>query len=294
MEFIVISGISGAGKSQAADILEDLGFYCVDNMPAVLIPRFAELCLAARGQYERVAIVTDVRSRGGFEALFSALDEMMALGCPYKILFMDASVEELVRRFKETRRRHPLESSGHGLEEAIRQEKRLLLSVRDRADFIVDTTGLTLGRLQRKIYQLFTSAKSGEKSLYVNVVAFGFKHGIPMDSDLVFDMRYLPNPYYMEDLRPQTGLDKPVSDFVFSHASAGEFMGHLERMLTFLLPLYIEEGKTSLTISIGCTGGLHRSVAVAEALSALIRGQGYEVETIHRDIEKREKRKEQA
>jgi len=287
MEFVVISGISGAGKSQAADILEDLGFYCVDNMPAVLIPRFAELCLAARGQYERVALVTDVRSRDGFEALFAALDEMAAMGCPYKILFMDAAVETLVRRFKETRRRHPLDPGGGGMEEAIRQEKHLLRSVRDRADFIVDTSNLTLGQLQRKIYQLFASTEGHGKPIHVNVVAFGFKYGLPMDSDLVFDVRYLPNPYYIGHLRPQTGLDGPVAEFVFSHQQAGEFLGHLERMLEFLLPLYIEEGKKSLTISIGCTGGRHRSVALAKAISASVAGQGYTVEMICRDIEKR-------
>jgi len=287
MEFVVISGISGAGKSQAADILEDLGFYCVDNMPAALIPRFAELCLAGCGQYERVALVTDVRSRDGFEALFAALDEMAALGRPYKILFMDATVETLVRRFKETRRRHPLDPGGRGMEEAIRQEKQILLPVRDRADFIVDTSILTLGQLQRKLYHLFAADEGQEKPIHVNVVAFGFKYGLPMDSDLVFDVRYLPNPYYIEHLRPQTGLDEPVSDFVFSHQQAGEFMTHLERMLAFLLPLYIEEGKRSLTISIGCTGGRHRSVALAKALSEVVAEQGYAVEMICRDIEKR-------
>ncbi|MCL2562550.1 MAG: RNase adapter RapZ [Oscillospiraceae bacterium] len=286
MEFIVISGISGAGKSQAADILEDLGFYCVDNMPAVLIPRFAELCVATRGQYERVALVTDVRSKDGFEALFAALDEMIALGCPYKILFMDASVETLVRRFKETRRRHPLDPGGGGMEEAIRQEKHLLLPVRDRADFIVDTSTTTLGQLQRKISQLFASTGGQEKPIHVNVVAFGFKYGLPMDSDLVFDVRYLPNPYYIEELRPQTGMDKPVAGFVFSHPQAGVFLGHLEGMLAHLLPHYIEEGKKSLTISIGCTGGRHRSVAMANALSAAIAAQGYAVDVICRDVGK--------
>ena len=286
MEFVVISGISGAGKSEAADVLEDLGFYCVDNMPAVLIPRFAELCLATDGKYERVALVTDVRSRDGFEELFSALDEMMALGCPYKILFMDASVEALVRRFKEKRRRHPLDLEGRGLEEAIRKEKHLLMPVRDRADFIVDTTDLTLGQLQRKLFQQFVSARERDKPIHVNVVAFGFKHGIPMDSDLLFDVRYLPNPFYIEQLRPLSGLDEAVSEFVHSHPQTKAFMGHLERMISFLLPLYIEEGKRSLTISIGCTGGRHRSVALAEALTKHIVGEGYEVETIFRDLEK--------
>jgi len=286
MEFVVISGISGAGKSQAADVLEDLGFYCVDNMPAVLIPRFAELCLKTGAGYERVALVTDVRSQGGFDELFSSLDEMMQLGCPYKILFMDASVETLVRRFKETRRRHPLDPSGRGLEDAIRQEKHLLMPVRDRADFTVDTTGLTLGQLQRKLFHLFGSARERDKPIHVNVVAFGFKHGIPMDSDLLFDVRYLPNPFYLEDLRPLSGLDEPVRDFVFSHSQAVTFLAHLEQMISFLLPLYIEEGKRTLTISIGCTGGRHRSVALTRALADVIAGEGYEVDTINRDLEK--------
>ena len=286
MEFVVISGISGAGKSQAADILEDMSFYCVDNMPAVLIPRFAELCLSTRGQYERVALVTDVRSHGGFEALFSALDEMEEMGCPYKILFMDASVETLVRRFKETRRRHPLDTGGIGLEEAVRQEKRILAPVRDRADYIVDTTELTLGRLQRKIFHLFVSDQEKDKPIHVNVVAFGFKHGIPMDSDLVFDVRYLPNPFYVEELRKKTGLDTEVEDFVFSHQQAVAFMSRLEEMVSFLLPLYVEEGKRALTISIGCTGGRHRSVAISRVLADFIKDQGYPVEYVTRDIEK--------
>ena len=286
MEFVVISGISGAGKSRAADVLEDLGFYCVDNMPAALIPRFAEFCLAAGGKYERVALVTDVREQDSFDALFSALDEMVTLGCPYKILFMDASTETLVRRFKETRRRHPLDPSGRGLEEAIRREKHTLLPVRDRADFLVDTTGLTLGRLQRKLFQLFGINKEQDKPIHVNIVAFGFKYGIPMDSDLLFDVRYLPNPFYLEDLRPLSGLDEPVRDFVLSHIQAAEFRKHLEGMVAFLLPLYIEEGKPSLTISIGCTGGRHRSVALAGALAEFVAGDGYEVEIHNRDLEK--------
>ena len=286
MEVIMISGISGAGKSRAADILEDLGFYCVDNMPAVLIPRFAELCIATKGEYERVALVTDVRSQGGFEELFVALDEMVELGLPYKILFMEASVETLVRRFKESRRKHPIDPTGRNLEEAIRQEKHLLLPVRDRADVIVDTSNLTLGRLQRKLFQEFGLKTEQESPLHVNVVAFGFKYGIPLDSDLLLDVRFLPNPYYVEDLRPQSGLDAAVYDFVLGHSEATEFLAHLERMVSFLLPHYIEEGKRSLTISIGCTGGRHRSVSLSRALSAFIEQAGYQVELQLRDLEK--------
>jgi len=199
---------------------------------------------------------------------------------------MDASTETPVRRFKETRRRHPLDPSGRGLEEAIRREKHTLLPVRDRADFLVDTTGLTLGRLQRKLFQLFGINKEQDKPIHVNIVAFGFKYGIPMDSDLLFDVRYLPNPFYLEDLRPLSGLDEPVRDFVLSHIQAAEFRKHLEGMVAFLLPLYIEEGKPSLTISIGCTGGRHRSVALAGALAEFVAGDGYEVEIHNRDLEK--------
>lgn len=286
MEFIVISGISGAGKSRAADCLEDLGFFCVDNMPAVLIPRFAELCLATRGPYERVALVTDVRSQSGFDELFSALDEMLALGCPYKILFMEATVETLVRRFKETRRKHPLDPGGRGLETAIREEKHLLMPVRDRADCIIDSSQLTLGKLQRKLSQEFGCIAEQEKPIHVNVLAFGFKYGIPMDSDLLFDVRYLPNPFYVEELRPQSGMDEAVYDYVFSHKEATDFLGHLESMLSFLLPLYIEEGKRSLTISIGCTGGRHRSVALARAVTEFLSQGGYKSEMLTRDLDK--------
>ncbi|MCL2827360.1 MAG: RNase adapter RapZ [Oscillospiraceae bacterium] len=286
MEFVIISGISGAGKSRAADILEDLNFYCVDNLPVALIPRFAELCLAT-DQYERVALVTDVRGgQDSFAQLFSALDEMRTMGCSYKILFVDASIETLVRRYKETRRRHPLDPDGRGLEEAIRREKKLLMPVRDRANYIVDTSGLTLGQLQRKLYQLFMPAQASDNPIHVNVVSYGFKYGIPMDSDLVFDVRYLPNPFYLKELRELSGMDAPVKDFVFSHPQAVEFMRHLENMVKFLLPMYIEEGKPSLTISIGCTGGKHRSVAIAQALTECIAAHSYQVETIHRDLEK--------
>lgn len=286
MEVIMISGISGAGKSRAADILEDLGFYCVDNMPAVLIPRFAELCLATKGEYERVALVTDVRSQGGFEELFAALDEMVALGLPYKVLFMEATTETLVRRFKESRRRHPLDPTGRGLEEAIREEKHLLLPVRDRADVIIDTSHLTLGRLQRKLFQEFGLKTEEESPIHVNVVAFGFKYGVPLDSDMLLDVRFLPNPFYNEELRPKSGMDEEVYDFVLGHTEATEFLKHLEEMVAFLLPHYIEEGKRSLTISIGCTGGRHRSVSLSRALVRFIEKAGYQVELQLRDLEK--------
>ena len=286
METVIVTGISGAGKSRAADMLEDLDFYCIDNMPAVMIPRFAELCLSTRGRYERVALVSHVHGAQGFDELFQGLDKLQELGQPYQILFVEASVETLVRRYKETRRRHPLDPNGRNLEEAIRGEKRALMPVRDRADFILDTSTLTLGQLQRKLFHLFAPRQENDASIHVNVVAFGFKHGIPLDSDLVFDVRYLPNPFYIEHLRPLTGLDTSVAEHVLQHASAVEFMAHLKSMIDFLLPLYIEEGKRTLTLSIGCTGGRHRSVALAARLNEHLQTAGYDAELVMRNLVK--------
>lgn len=286
MEFLVISGMSGGGKSRVADILEDLDYYCVDNMPVVLMPRFAELCLATRGRYERVALVTDVRGSESFDELFVALDEMRAMGCEYKILYIEATIPTIVRRYKESRRKHPLDPDGHSLESAVQKELKLLTPVRDRADFIINSTDLTLGQLQRKLFFMFQNERDWDKPIHVNIISFGFKYGIPMESDLVFDVRYLPNPYYEESLRSKSGLDKPVSEYVFSKDEAAQFMKKLEDMIEFLLPLYTEEGKYTLTISIGCTGGRHRSVAIAKALTDFIADKGYSVELSNRDLEK--------
>lgn len=286
MEFLVISGMSGSGKSRVAAVLEDLDYYCVDNLPVVLIPRFAELCMATRGRYEKVALVTDVRGSESFDELFVALNEMRDMGCDYKILYIEATIPTIVRRYKETRRRHPLNPDGHGIEDAVKKELELLKPVRDKADFIINTTDMTLGKLQRKLFFMFQHESNREKPINVNVMAFGFKYGIPMDSDLVFDVRYLPNPYYVTELRSKNGLDKAVRDYVFSNNEAQEFMKKLEDMIEFLLPLYIEEGKYTLTISIGCTGGRHRSVAIAKALADFIAEKGYSVENSNRDLEK--------
>lgn len=286
MEFLVISGMSGGGKSRVAAILEDFGYYCVDNMPVVLIPRFAELCMAAQGKYDKVAIVTDVRGSESFDELFVALDDLMAMGCGYNILYVEATMPTIVRRYKETRHKHPLDRDGFGIEDAVKRELELLKPVRDRADFIINTTDSTLGQLQRKLYYLFQSAKESGKPIHVNVVSFGFKYGIPIESDLMFDVRYLPNPYYVAELRNKSGLDKPVWDYVFSSEKAVEFKSKLEDIIEFLLPLYIEEGKYVLTISIGCTGGKHRSVAIAKALADFIGEKGYSVNNNNRDIDK--------
>ncbi len=285
MEFLIVSGLSGAGKSRAADMLEDLSYYCVDNMPIALIPKFAQLCMAANDRYERVALVTDIRERASFEELFNVLDGLWDLGCDYRILFMEANTETIVKRYKETRRRHPLATAGLSVEQAIENEIELLSSVRERADYIIDTSNLTIGMLQSEIYRIFVGSDA-RKKMVVNVMSFGFKYGIPIESDLVFDVRFLPNPFYVAELRELCGLDAPVSNFLYEQHETTEFMEKLEDMVRFLLPKYAEEGKLNLTIAIGCTGGRHRSVALAKALCESIASMGYGSQLINRDINK--------
>ena len=285
MEFLIITGMSGAGKSRAADVLEDLDYYCVDNMPLALLPRFAELCLATKGRYEKVALVTDVREKDGFKELVYAVDYLKSLGCSCRMLYMDADVKTLVRRYKETRRPHPLHVKGKSMEEAIKQETELLAPIKEKADFIVNTKGLTLGMLQNRLFTLF-SGDGRKRELDVTVMSFGYKHGLPMDADLVFDARFLPNPFYVEDLRPLCGLDRPVFEFVFGYQQTRQFMEKLQDMVDFLLPLYIEEGKLGLTIAIGCTGGHHRSVAIASALNNYLTAKGVNSVNVNRDLDK--------
>ncbi|MFB0919655.1 MAG: RNase adapter RapZ [Oscillospiraceae bacterium] len=285
MEFLIISGLSGAGKSRTADILEDLEYYCVDNMPIALIPKFAQICLAAGERYEKVALVTDIRERANFDELFEVLDGLWDLGCDYRILFVEADPDIIVNRYKETRRRHPLTVPGATVEEAINNEIKLLAPVRERADYIINTSNLTLGMLQSEMFRLFVGGDSKRK-LVVNVMSFGYKYGIPLESDLVFDVRFLPNPFYVSELRELNGLDKAVSRFVMQNNMTKEFMEKLQDLMKFLLPLYVEEGKMSLSISIGCTGGHHRSVAIARALADYIEGLGYAAQNINRDIQK--------
>ena len=286
MEFLIITGLSGAGKSRAADVLEDLEYYCVDNMPVALMPRFAELCLDAHGRYERVALVTDVRERDGFGELLTTLDELQAMeGCTVHILYMDADVRTLVRRYKESRRPHPLAGRGVSVEQAVKKEEELLAPIKARADYILNSSQMTLGMLQSRLFSLF--AEAGKKrELQVTVMSFGYKHGIPLEADLVFDVRFLPNPFYVEELRPLSGLDRPVAEFVFSYPQTRQFMEMIAQMLDFLMPHYVEEGKVGLTIAIGCTGGRHRSVAIAAALNDYLVAKGISSENVNRDIEK--------
>ena len=285
MEFLIITGLSGAGKSRAADVLEDLDYYCVDNMPVALMPRFAELCLATKGRYEKVALVTDVREKDGFAELLATIDRLQEMECSCRILYMDADLKTLIRRYKESRRPHPLYVKGRTVEDAIKREEVLLEPVKVRADYILNSAGLTLGQLQSRLFSMFAGVGK-KREIDVTVMSFGYKHGLPMDADLVFDARFLPNPFYVEDLRPQTGLDRPVFDYVFSYQQTRQFMEKLQEMTDFLLPYYIEEGKLTLTIAIGCTGGHHRSVALASALNDYLMGKGIHSLNINRDIDK--------
>ena len=283
MEILIISGLSGAGKSKAASALEDMGFYIVDNMPAAMILKFAEFCAGGNGRYDRVALVYDVRTASSFTELFDVLDQLKKMDGVCRMLFLEASPETIIKRYKETRRRHPLARGTDSLEEAVEKERVLMDPVKDRADFVIDTSRLSTAQLRSELLRLF--GQEGEKGgMTVSVVSFGFKYGLPLEADLVFDVRFMPNPFYIEDLRPQTGLDRAVADYVFQFPQTRDYMKKLEDLLAFSLPLYAEEGKTSLTIAIGCTGGHHRSVAVTHALAGFVRDQGYQVLENHRDM----------
>lgn len=284
MEFVIISGLSGAGKSKAASIMEDLDFFCVDNLPAPLIPKFAELGMAGAGEYDRVVLVTDVRGGTNFESLFQALEDLKRMKCSYRILFMEASDEVIIKRYKETRRSHPLAESCDSLEQAIDLERRMLAPLRERAEYIIDTSNLSTAKLKGELRRLFAKGGALEGRMDVRVTSFGFKHGVPMEADLVFDVRFLPNPYYVAELRPLTGLDQGVRDYVFAGGQTQEFLDRLGDFVTWLLPRYEEEGKTALVIAVGCTGGHHRSVAIAHALTGLIGEKGYPVSESHRDL----------
>ena len=283
MRFILISGLSGAGKSKAASFLEDMGYYVADNLPAPLIPKFAELCMAGQGQYQKVALVTDIRGGQTFDGLFDALDQLRDMGCAYQILFVEASLETIIKRYKETRRSHPLAKAGRSLAEAVALERTALEPVRKRAEYVLDTSALSTAKLRGEMLRLFGEG-DGKPAMSVSVISFGFKNGIPLEADLVFDVRFLPNPYYIAELRHQTGLDQGVWDFIFGYQQTRDFMKHLEGLIGFLLPLYVEEGKTALVIGVGCTGGHHRSVAITRALAEFIRQKGYSAAENHRDM----------
>lgn len=286
IRLVIVTGLSGAGKTQAIKCLEDLGFFCVDNLPPAFVPKMAELCAQSEGKISRIALGIDLRGGEFFGSTLKALEQLEEAGVPYQILFLEAEDETLVRRYKETRRRHPLAPQG-SLQEGIREERRLLQEVRGRANVIIDTTDLTPSRLREQIVQIFTGDQQLQR-LIITVVSFGFKFGLPLDSDLVFDVRFLPNPHYVDSLRPYTGKDPPVRNYVFRWPITQKFVRRLIGLVEFLLPHYINEGKTQLMIAIGCTGGQHRSVAVAERLAEVLKEKHYTVLTEHRDVDKYE------
>ncbi|WP_370811910.1 RNase adapter RapZ [Butyricicoccus pullicaecorum] len=286
MHFLIVTGMSGAGKSRAVAVLEDLGYYCVDNLPIPLIPKFAEICLAATEQYDKVALVTDVRAGDSFSKLFTSLDSIRSMGCDYRILYLDTATQTLITRYKETRRKHPLMNEGLSLAEAIDRERDRLEAVRGRADYVVDTTKLTAAGLREHLVRLFAGTDSGQV-FQIIVESFGFKHGIPTEADLVFDVRFLPNPYYEISLREHNGTEPDVRDYVFQGGTADALMMHLNSLMDFLIPRYISEGKTSVVVCIGCTGGKHRSVAITEALAAHLRAEGNKnLTVVHRDYQR--------
>lgn len=284
MEFIIVTGQSGAGKSQVAAALEDMGVYCVDNMPVALLPQLANIFLNMQEKYSRVALVTDIRAWGDANELLFALDELRNQGIQYRILYLYADIQTLVKRYKETRRRHPLETNTVSLEAAIRRESHVLEPIRLQAEDVLNTSGLTIAQLKSKLSDIF-GGFAEKRGISVNVISFGFKYGVPIEADMVFDVRFLPNPYYEEDLRHKTGLDDPVYDYVFRDGNAAEFLTKLVDMLTFLIPLYEKEGKYSLTVGIGCTGGQHRSVSIARALTEYLKQHDIPVRIEHRNID---------
>lgn len=285
MEILLISGLSGAGKSRAAKFMEDMGYYTVDNMPAEMVLRFAEFC---EGRFERVALVSDIRGGSdGFPSLLGAIAPLRERGVVCRLLFLAADTETIIRRYKETRRMHPLMRGNDTIEDAARREEEILRPLREQADFVIDTTQMPSSKLRSELYSIFGD-RSRPNRLTVSVVSFGYKHGIPPESDLVFDVRFMPNPFYVPELRELTGLDAPVRDYVFSFAQTGEFLDRLEDLLRYLLPRYSEEGKTMLVVSVGCTGGRHRSVAIARALGERIATLGYPTTENHRDMTRRD------
>ncbi len=284
MDFVIITGLSGAGKTEAVRSFEDRGFFCIDNLPPMLVPKFTELVAQSGGNVSQVAVVMDMRGGKFFDDVFWALNELEKREIAYSILFLEASDEVLVRRFKESRRRHPLSVDGSILD-GINLERKRLQELRGRATYIIDTSELKPRELREKIKALYGESILTGK-MHITVTSFGFKHGLPIDTDLCFDVRFLPNPHYIDSLRPQTGLDTPVSDYVTRWPVTQQYIEKLESFLSFQLPLFASEGRSALAVAIGCTGGRHRSVTIAESLGSFMRERGYPVTVEHRDIDK--------
>lgn len=282
--FVIITGLSGAGKSTALKNFEDLGYFCVDNLPTTLIPKFAEICLQLKYKIKKVALGIDIREGDFLDDLFSSLEELGKMGFSRQILFLEASNSVLVRRYSETRRKHPLDKEGRSILEVIIKERKRLMEIKERADKIIDTTTLTPQEFKQVVFSSFREVPE-LNTMNVSLVAFGYKYGIPVDADLVIDTRFLPNPHYIEKLRPLTGNNPEVSRFVLKSSVTQKFLRKYSGLLKFLIPYYIKEGKSYLTIAVGCTGGRHRSVIVVNELNKFL-GKKYPVKTQYRDIEK--------
>lgn len=286
MDFIVLTGLSGAGKSQAENVLEDLGYYCIDNMPVLLIQKFIEIYTQTPGKSSNVAFIIDTRGENEFGTMLTEIRRLKSLGYNCRTLFLDCETKVIINRYKETRRIHPLVTAKNiSMSEAVEIERRMLSCVKESADFVIDTSYLTVAQLREKIYAILLSAVN--RQIVVTCMSFGFKYGIAGEADLVFDVRCLPNPFYVEKLKNKTGLDRDVCEYVFSFKKTTDFVKNLFDLIDFLIPLYIEEGKMQLTIAIGCTGGKHRSVAVTEALNAHLKELGINTLAVHRDIIKK-------
>ncbi len=283
MRFVVVTGMSGGGKSTALRMLEDAGFYCVDNLPVPLIEKFVELIATPGGEVSKVALGLDVRANQAFEDVQKVLENLRGAGYVFEILFMEANDRTLLKRYKETRRMHPL-SIGGRIEDGIRRERVILNDTREKSDYVIDTSNLLTRELKKELDRIFVQNEE-YNSLMVTVLSFGFKHGIPADADLVFDVRFLPNPFYIDELKHKTGNDKEVQEYVMGFPEAHTFVEKLSDMISFLIPNYVKEGKYQLVIGIGCTGGKHRSVTLANKLYECMKDQGeYGIKIAHRDI----------
>jgi len=287
MRFVIVTGMSGSGKSTALKMLEDAGYYCVDNLPVTLIEKFMELLALPNNEIEKVALGLDVRAEA-FEDVAHILEGLRIKGYQFEILFMNATDATLIKRYKESRRLHPVEPDGR-IEDGVAKERILLEEIRKQADYVIDTSGLLTRELKAELDRIFVDGEE-YNNLMVNVMSFGFKHGIPSDVDLVFDVRFLPNPYYVDELKTLTGNDKPVQDFVMACEESHTFLNKLQDMLDFLIPNYVKEGKYRLVVAIGCTGGKHRSVTLANELYQRMKNQGdYGMTIYHRDVNNRSK-----